>query len=595
MSNVIGIDLGTTNSEVAVFENDKVRLIKNTNDDEITPSAVAKINGEIKVGEIAKDNAILFPENTVLEIKRKMGDEEKVTMAEEEYLSQEISARILKYLKDCAENDVGAIKEAVITVPAKFDDLQRRATKDAAYIAGLKVDRIINEPTAAALAYGLDFYNLEENILVYDLGGGTFDVSILEFMGDDIFDVLVSEGNNNLGGRDFDNKILNYINDQFLDDHGIDLKSNAQSRQRLKSLSEKIKIELSSEEYIDIFEQGIASDAEGNPLNIDLTVSRTQFEELIAEYLKETEEVIEKALKAAKLEIEEIDTVIPVGGSTRIPAVKKLLQDKFAARISYKANPDLIVAKGAAIQAAIKNDSFKEMDPIMTDVCPGSLGVEIITNINGNWINGVFDSLIDVNTTIPVTNEKIYYTSVDNQKAVDVKVFQGEESIAAKNKQIAELNVDGIPEAPAGEEEIKVKFSYNLNGMLEIEVTILSTGKKEIKKINYNSMKDDEKVAAKRRLELEWNDSSIYEESEPAIDNSAAKKDKELAWQDSVMAEEVETLIERAEDIKEELDVQSVESLDKILKELKSALVEENEDKVDEYEEKLTDILFDLI
>lgn len=595
MSNVIGIDLGTTNSEVAVFENDKVRLIKNKNDDEITPSAVAKINGEIKVGEVAKDNAILSPENTVLEIKRKMGGEEKVTMAGEEYLSQEISARILKYLKDCAENDVGAIKEAVITVPAKFDDLQRRATKDAAYIAGLKVDRIINEPTAAALAYGLDFYDLEENILVYDLGGGTFDVSILEFMGDDIFDVLVSEGNNHLGGRDFDNKILNYINDQFLEEHGIDLKINAQSRQRLKNLSEKIKIELSSEEYVDIFEQGIASDAEGNPLNIDLTISRKQFEELIAEYLKETEEVIEKALKEAKLGIEEIDTVIPVGGSTRIPAVKKLLQDKFAARISDKANPDLIVAKGAAIQAAIKNDSFKEMDPIMTDVCPGSLGVEIIANLNGNLINGVFDSLIDVNTTIPTTNEKIYYTSMDNQKAVDVKVFQGEDSIAVKNKQVAELKVNGIPEAPAGEEEIKVKFSYNLNGMLEIEVTILSTGKKEVKKINYNSMKDDEKVAAKRRLELEWNDFSIFEESETAIESSAVKKDKALDWKDSAMAEEVETLIERAEDIKEELDDQSAAELSKTLEGLKKALVEKDEDKVNEYEEKLTDILFDLI
>lgn len=569
MSNVIGIDLGTTNSEVAVFENDKVRLIKNTKDEEITPSAVAKINEEIKVGEVAKDNAILVPENTVLEIKRKMGEEEKVTMAGEEYLPQEISAMILRYLKDCAENDAGKITEAVITVPAGFDDLQRRATKDAAEIAGLKVERIINEPTAAALAYGLDFYDLEENIMVFDLGGGTFDVSILEFMGDDIFDVLVSEGNNHLGGRDFDNTILNYINDQFLEKHGIDLKSNAKSRQRLKSLSEKIKIKLSAEKYVDIFEQGIASDAEGNPLNIDLTIRRTQFEELIADYLKETEVVMDKALKEVNLGIEEIDTVIPVGGSTRIPAVKKILEDKFSAKISYKANPDLIVAKGAAIQAAIKNDSFKNVDPIVTDVCPGSLGVEILANLNGNWLNGVFDSLIDVNTTIPATKEKNYYTSMDNQKVVDVKVYQGEDSLAANNKQIAEFTVDEIPESPAGEEAIKVKFAYNLNAMLEVVVTILSTGKTVVKKINHNSMKDDEKAAAKKRLESEWKDSS--------------------------MAEEVETLIERAEAIKGDLEAQAEEELNYVLKELKIALIEENEDRVDEYEEKLTDILFELI
>ena len=569
MSNVIGIDLGTTNSEVAVFENDKIRLIKNTKKKEITASAVAKINGEIKVGEAAKDNAILAPENTVLEIKRKMGEEEKVTMAGEEYLPQEISALILRYLKDCAEKDVGEIKEAVITVPAKFNDLQRRATKDAAEIAGLKVERIINEPTAAALAYGLDFYDLEENIIVFDLGGGTFDVSILEFMGDDIFDVLVSEGNNHLGGRDFDNSILNYINQQFLEEHGLDLKKNPKSRQRLKSLCEKIKIELSSEKYVDIFEQGIASDAEGNPLNIDLTISRGQFEELIADYLKEAEEIIEKALKNAKLKQQNIDAVIAVGGSTKIPAVKRLLEDKFPTKVSYKANPDLIVAKGAAVQAAIKNDSFKDIDPIVTDACPGSLGVEILANLSGNWVNGVFDPLIEVNTTIPANKEKIYYTSIDNQKAVDVKVYQGEDSLAANNEKISEFPVEGIPEAPAGQEEIKVKFAYNLNGMLEVEVTILSTGKKVVKKINHRSMKDDEKIAAKKRLEIEWQDSS--------------------------MAEEVETLIERAEAIRGDLEVQAQQELNDLLKELKKALVEEDEAKVDEYEEKLTDILFELI
>lgn len=569
MSNVIGIDLGTTNSEAAVFENDSVRLIKNRENREITPSAAAKINGEIRVGGAAKDNAVLAPENTVLEIKRKMGREEKVEMAGEKYLPQEISALILRYLKDCAKNDVGSISEAVITVPAKFNDLQRRATKDAADIAGLKIERIINEPTAAALAYGLDFYDLEENIVVYDLGGGTFDVSILEFMGDDIFDVLATEGNNHLGGRDFDNLILNYINNQFIEKHGIDLKKTPKSRQRLKTTAEKVKIELSSKEYVDIFEQGIASDAEGNPLNIDLTISRRHFEELMTDYLKETEEIIEKTLKNANLKIEDIDAVIPVGGSTRIPAVKRLLEDKFPDKVSYKADPDLIVAEGAAIQAAIKNNSFKDVDPIITDVCPGSLGVEILANLNGSWVNGVFDSLIDVNTTIPANKEKIYYTSVDNQKAVDVKVYQGEDSLAANNEKIAEFPVEGIPEAPAGRQEIKVKFVYNLNGMLGVEVTILSTGEKVIKKINHRSMKDDEKETARKRLESEWKDSS--------------------------MAEDVETIIERAEDIKKDLDAEEEKKINNLLKELKRALIEENKARVDKYEEELTDILFELV
>ena len=289
----------------------------------------------------------------------------------------------------------------------------------------------------------------------------------------------------------------------------------------------------------------------------------------MTDYLKETEEIIEKTLKNANLKIEDIDAVIPVGGSTRIPAVKRLLEDKFPDKVSYKADPDLIVAEGAAIQAAIKNNSFKDVDPIITDVCPGSLGVEILANLNGSWVNGVFDSLIDVNTTIPANKEKIYYTSVNNQKAVDVKVYQGEDSLAANNEKIAEFPVEGIPEAPAGQQEIKVKFTYNLNGMLEVEVTILSTGEKVIKKINHRSMKDDEKETARKRLESEWKDSS--------------------------MAEDVETIIERAEDIKKDLDAEEEKKINNLLKELKRALIEEDEARVDKYEEELTDRLFELV
>lgn len=574
MSYTIGIDLGTTNSVVSALIDDKAEILQNKDSkkSEITPSIVGKINGEIKVGRLPKNNAVREPDKTVAEIKRKMGEETTVNMDGEEYTPQEISAMIIKYLKESAEKDLGdEISEAVITVPSNFNDLQRRATMDAAEIAGLKVERIINEPTAAALAYGLEHYEKEENILVYDLGGGTFDISILEFMGGDIFDVLASGGDNHLGGKDFDELLMDYIKEEFYQEHKINILDNLVARQRLKSAAETAKIELSKNKSTQIYEQAIKDlvNEQGEPINIDIEISRSQFEDLIEEHIEKTGKIIEKVLKEAGITESDIDTVIPVGGSTRIPMVKKLLKNKFGSRVKFKVNPDKIVAKGAAIQAAIKTDSFSGEQPIITDVAPTSLGVEIVTSAGGKLIDGVFDPLIKANDTIPASKKKVYRTLNDNQTTIDVKVFQGEDDLTINNKEIDNFIVKAIPPAPAGEEKIEIEFNYDLNGMLNVNVTILSTGKSYSKKITYKSMNQDEVVNAKERLEENWKKSS--------------------------MADDVKTMIERAEEEKENLDDDKTEELDKILYNLKKALVEENENKVEEYEDQLTDFLFELM
>lgn len=571
MGVTIGIDLGTTNSAIAYLKNNRPEIIPNERGERTTPSVVSINNGNILIGTPAKNMIRFKPDNVISEIKRKMGNQEKITLDGREYTPEEISAFIIKYLIECAEDYLGEkVEEAVITVPANFNDLQRRATMNAADIAGVKVERIINEPTAAALAYGLDHYDNDENILVYDLGGGTFDVTILEFF-DGIFDIQGGAGDNYLGGSDFDQLLLDYIINEFKDSKDIDLGKYINER-IFKETAEEIKIELSSAKSHDFshsFTEGL-TDSEGNPISTKLKVSRAKFEELVNDLVARTVELTDKALEDAELSAGEIDTVLVVGGSTRVPLVREVLENKFGTKVRFDINPDEAIALGAAIQAAIKADQFTDdKDPIITDVCYRNLGVEIVANIGGRLADGVFDILIEKNTTIPASNKKIYSTIYDNQTSIDVRVFEGDDQLTVNNTQIDEFSVNGIPSAPVGQEEIEIEFQYNINGKLVVNVTIVSTDVTYTKMINFNSMTQEEVAVSREKILSDW------------------KK--------SALSGKVEAIIESAENKKEELDKADADKVDDILKKLKMALIDEDEVAVDRYEEELTNLLFDLM
>ncbi|HOB22683.1 MAG TPA: molecular chaperone DnaK, partial [Bacillota bacterium] len=468
MSKVIGIDLGTTNSCVAVIEGGEPTIIPNAEGGRTTPSVVAFTkDGERLVGQVAKRQAVTNADRTVLSIKRKMGTNYKAKIGDKEYTPQEISAMILQKLKADAEAYLGEkVDKAVITVPAYFTDSQRQATKDAGKIAGLEVLRIINEPTAASLAYGLD---KEENqiILVFDLGGGTFDVSILE-LGDGVFEVKATSGNNNLGGDDFDNKIVEYLVSEFKKDTGIDLSGDRQAMQRLKEAAEKAKIELSGLMSTDINLPFITADAKG-PKHLDMTITRAKFEELTADLVEKTMEPLRRALKDAELEPSQVDKVLLVGGSTRIPAVQEAVR-KFIGKEPYKGiNPDECVALGAAIQAGVLTGETK--DVVLLDVTPLSLGIETL--------GGVFTKLIERNTTIPTTQKQTFTTAADGQTAVDIKVYQGERPMAADNVLLGSFQLTGIPPAPRGVPQIEVSFDIDSNGILNVSAKDLGTGKEQ--------------------------------------------------------------------------------------------------------------------
>ncbi len=483
MAKIIGIDLGTTNSCVAVMEGGEAVVIPNAEGGRTTPSVVGfSKTGERLVGQVAKRQAVTNPDKTIISIKREMGNSTKVQIDDKSYSPQEISAMILQKLKADAESYLGEpVTHAVITVPAYFNDAQRQATKDAGKIAGLEVQRIINEPTAAALAYGLDKDN-DQKIMVYDLGGGTFDVSILE-LGDGIFEVLATNGNNKLGGDDFDQRIIDFMAAEFQKENGIDLKAAKMALQRLKEAAEKAKIELSGVTSTNINLPFITADATG-PKHLDMTLTRAKFDELTHDLVQATMEPTRKAMADASLSASDIDKVLLVGGSSRIPAVQEAVKSITGKEPHKGINPDECVASGAAIQGGVLSGDVSGI--VLLDVTPLSLGLETL--------GGVFTKLIDRNTTIPAKKSQIFSTAADGQTSVEVHVLQGEREFAADNKTLGRFHLDGIPSAPRGVPQIEVTFDIDANGIVHVSAKDMGTGHEQNITITANTNLSDEEI-----------------------------------------------------------------------------------------------------
>lgn len=561
---IIGIDLGTTNSAMAYYKDGKASIVVNDQDQRTTPSVYqVKPNGEEIIGLSAKKGAATFPNHTVLEVKRLMGTGEDVEIEGKTYRPEEISSKFLRYLKDSAEEKLNMnITEAVITVPAYFTDAQRKSTRDAGELAGLKVERIINEPTAAALAFCHENLEEDRHLLVYDLGGGTFDVSVVELF-DGIVTVQSSVGDNALGGADFDQVLMTLIEEQFEEENGYPMMSIAQDEKLLyytiKEAAEAAKIELSTQVEASISIPFIGL-KDNFPLSFHGTITRNMFESKMQPFVKRTLEKVNQALAEAELTADEIDEVLMVGGSTRVPIIREVVEQIFGDKIRTDVNPDEVVAQGAAVQAALKSGEIDAAEGLMAiDVCPYTLGLSVSrTNAAGKLEHGFFDPLIKKNTPIPTRQSEIYSTSSDNQEIVHIEVYQGEGTRVEENVLVSDdIYVHGIPKAPAGHERIEVTFSYDINGLIQVEAVVLSTGERiqEVIQSQEGVMSEEEKSEAIVRMEEEEGTSEAYERAKKAI-HRAEKLKTACSEDDKVRLDEQIQLLQEAIDAE---DVRAIE------------------------------------